>query len=122
LSARRRAAVSLTSARNNVAGQQQHEVASERGAGDSTGNLGSSPWLREVNLLNLSVANSDDEQAKETETFGSGKSDDQVREGRMTPMEIRTVKSASRKSGSGSVSTRLPTSDDDEDEGEVQLP
>jgi len=74
-----------------------------------------------VNPLNLSIANSDDEQPREIDTVGSSTSNDQDdREGKMTPMEIRNTVSASRKRGSGSASVRLPTSDEDEEEGEVE--
>eukprot|EP01043_Picozoa_sp_COSAG02_P023655 COSAG02_NODE_1269_length_13533_cov_7.935016_10_plen_115_part_00 len=114
--------MSLTSARNDVADQQQPTAARERGAGDGSGSRGSSPWLREVNPLNLSIADSDDEQeAGEIDTVGSN-SDDQDREDRMTPMEIRSAASASRKSGSRSGSVRLPTSDEDEGERDGHSP
>ena len=86
-------------------------MAMNGGAGGGGGSSrGSSPWLREANPLNLSVASdSDEEKAADMDLEKSG---------RETPQRMRGMAIASKgsaKSGGGSVSVRLPTDEQEED-------
>ena len=88
------------------------------GAGSGAGSSrGSSPWLREVNPLNLSVASdSGEEGAAEMDLNGSGRDSQH----KLTAMQIASKNSA--KSGGDSVSVRLPTRDEDDDEQDEDNP
>lgn len=115
LSARQRTSVPLTTAFNGVVEQQDKATGASGGqvAGGS-----SSPWVREMNPLNLSIASavSVEEETLELETSGGSSSDkgaQETRGNKMTRMEITTADRSFNKSSPSSM--RLSTRDEDED-------